>query len=79
MNSAIIGESLLKIEAFANYNFINWLIFSTLLIKAFDNLAALLERKNRNRQRRLVVFIDELPCFDTKRSGFLHALDLFWK
>ena len=47
-------------------------------IQAFNNLASLLERKNRNRQRRLVVFIDELPCFDTKRSGFLHALDLFW-
>lgn len=47
-------------------------------IQAFDNLALLLERKNRNRQRRLVVFIDELPCFDTKRSNFLHALDLFW-
>ena len=47
-------------------------------IQAFDNLAVLLERKNRNRQRRLVVFIDELPCLDTKRSGFLHALDLFW-
>ena len=47
-------------------------------IQAFENLAQLLERKNRNRQRRLVVFIDELPCLDTKRSGFLHALDLFW-
>ena len=47
-------------------------------IQAFNNLVGLLERKNRNRQRRLVVFIDELPCFDTKRSGFLHALDLFW-
>lgn len=47
-------------------------------IQAFNNLASLLERKNRNRQHRLVVFIDELPCFDTKRSGFLHALDLFW-
>lgn len=47
-------------------------------IQAFTNLAQLLEKKNRNRQRRLVVFIDELPCFDTKRSGFLHALDLFW-
>ena len=44
-------------------------------IRAFDNLASLLERKNRNRQRRLVVFIDELPCLDTKRSGFLHALE----
>ena len=51
---------------------------ATTWIQAFTQLADLLERKNRNRQRRLVVFIDELPCFDTKRSGFLHALDLFW-
>ena len=47
-------------------------------IQAFTQLAELLERKNRNRTRRLVVFLDELPCFDTPRSGFLPALDLFW-
>ena len=47
-------------------------------IQAFTQLADLLERKNRNRTRRLVVFLDELPCFDTPRSGFLPALDLFW-
>ena len=47
-------------------------------LQAFTQLAQLLERKNRNRKRRLVVFLDELPCFDTPRSGFLQALDLFW-
>lgn len=47
-------------------------------IESFTRLAQLLERKNRNRKRRLVVFLDELPCFDTPRSGFLQALDLFW-
>ena len=47
-------------------------------IQAFTQLAELLERKNRKRTRRLVVFLDELPCFDTPRSGFLPALDLFW-
>ena len=47
-------------------------------IQAFTQLADLLERKNRNRTRRLTVFLDELPCFDTPRSGFLPALDLFW-
>ena len=25
-----------------------------------------------------VVFIDELPCFDTKQSGFVNALGYFW-
>lgn len=47
-------------------------------IQVFTQLADLLERKNRNRTRRLTVFLDELPCFDTPRSGFLPALDLFW-
>ncbi len=47
-------------------------------IQAFTQLADLLERKNRKLTRRLVVFLDELPCFDTPRSGFLSALDLFW-
>ena len=51
---------------------------ATSWIGAFTQLADLLERKNRNRKRRLVVFLDELPCFDTPRSGFLQALDLFW-
>ncbi len=47
-------------------------------IEAFTQLADLLERKSRSRKRRIVVFLDELPCFDTPRSGFLQALDLFW-
>ena len=51
---------------------------ATSWIQAFTQLAELLERKNRNRKRRLVVFLDELPCFDTPRAGFLSALDLFW-
>lgn len=29
-------------------------------------------------ERKVVVFIDELPWFDTPKSGFLRALDLFW-
>lgn len=51
---------------------------SSTWVQAFTQLAQLLDRKNRNRKRRLVVFLDELPCFDTPRSGFLQALDLFW-
>jgi hypothetical protein len=47
-------------------------------IEAFNQLADLLEAKQRNTSRRLIVFLDELPCFDTARSGFLPALDLFW-
>lgn len=47
-------------------------------IEAFVALADLLKKKNRNKGKRLVVFIDELPCFDTPNSGFVHALDFFW-
>lgn len=47
-------------------------------LQAFNSLADLLEKKNRRKKKRLVVFIDELPCFDTPRSGFLQALDFFW-
>jgi hypothetical protein len=27
---------------------------------------------------RCVIYIDELPCFDTPKSGFIHALGYFW-
>ncbi len=51
---------------------------ATSWIEAFNQLADLLEHKNKKPKERLVVFLDELPCFDTPRSGFLQALDLFW-
>lgn len=47
-------------------------------VEAFNQLADLIERKSKKKQGRVVVFIDELPCFDTAQSGFLQALDLFW-
>lgn len=47
-------------------------------IEAFDFLADLLERKSKIKKGRLAVFIDELPCLDNHRSGFVSALDLFW-
>lgn len=31
-----------------------------------------------SRSKPCVVFIDELPCFDTRKSGFLEALGHFW-
>ena len=31
-----------------------------------------------NTGEKCIIFIDELPCFDTNRSGFLNALDHFW-
>ena len=46
---------------------------------AFQTLQSLLqEKKNpRSRQKR-VIFLDEVPWMDTKRSNFKAALDLFW-
>lgn len=44
--------------------------------EAFDNLIALLEKKDK--EQRLVVIIDEMPWMDTPRSGFVTALEHFW-
>ena len=33
---------------------------------------------SKSRQRRKVVFLDELPWMDTQKSEFVKALDLFW-
>ena len=32
----------------------------------------------RSSQQKVLVFIDEMPCLDTPKSGFVPALDLFW-
>ena len=47
----------------------NWL-------EAFEALKEALEA--RPSKGRCVIYIDELPCFDTPRSGFVHALGYFW-
>lgn len=43
--------------------------------EAFDLLKDVIKR---SRQRKKVVFLDELPWMDTQKSEFLKALDLFW-
>ena len=45
---------------------VNWM-------DAFKKLAELLKKKCARRKTRQVVFIDELPCFDTQNSGFIPA------
>ena len=42
---------------------------------AFDQLKIHLKSQKK---KRVVVFIDELPWLDTRRSGFITALELFW-
>lgn len=43
--------------------------------EAFDLLKEVVKK---SRQRRKVVFLDELPWMDTQKSEFKKALDLFW-
>jgi hypothetical protein len=45
-------------------------------MEAFDRLTALLEKQDKN--KRIVVFIDEMPWMDTPRSGFVTAFEHFW-
>ncbi|GAB3163267.1 ATP-binding protein [Telluribacter humicola] len=44
-------------------------------LEAFQQLITYLERQNTSRK---VIFIDELPWFDTHGSGFVQALEHFW-
>ncbi len=43
--------------------------------EAFQQLIALLEK---SKQKKKVVFLDELPWLDTPRSNFIQALEHFW-
>ena len=43
---------------------------------AFDELRKLITKSPKN--KRLVVFIDEMPWLDTKGSGFITAFESFW-
>lgn len=47
----------------------NWL-------EAFQILIIALEKQNY--PQKMVVFLDELPWFDSRKSGFLRALGFFW-
>ena len=46
-------------------------------IDAFSALRELLESKIET-GKRCVIFIDELPCLDTPKAGFVNALGHFW-
>lgn len=48
-------------------------------MEAFYILSDLLAEKSKaDKKKRQIVFIDELPCFDTPGSRFIQALDYFW-
>lgn len=62
-------NELIKVNPSGNYlPATNWL-------SAFRQLTEYLEAI---KDKRKVVFIDELPWFDTRNSGFIHALEHFW-
>ena len=46
-------------------------------MEAFFSVSELLE-KTLSENQRCVIFIDELPCFDTPRTGFIQAFSHFW-
>lgn len=46
-------------------------------LDAFFALRSVLEQK-MEQGKPCVVFIDEMPCLDTPKSGFVHALGHFW-
>ena len=43
---------------------------------AFEALKEVVKKVPQNKPA--IIFIDELPCLDTPRSGLVKALDLFW-
>lgn len=45
-------------------------------LEAFECLKTVLESKDIKGRR--VIYIDELPCLDTPKSGFVRALGYFW-
>ena len=45
-------------------------------LEAFEALKSVLDKQPR--KGRQVIYIDELPCFDTPKSGFVRALGHFW-
>ncbi len=45
-------------------------------LQAFEMLKSTLEQQKH--KGRCVIYIDELPCFDTPKSGFVRALGHFW-
>lgn len=45
-------------------------------LEAFELLKSTLEQQPQS--GRCVIYIDELPCFDTPKSGFVRALGHFW-
>jgi len=44
----------------------------------FEAFQLLISSLEKSRQKRKVIFLDELPWFDTAKSGFIQSLEHFW-
>ena len=60
----------LKLSGYKGKKNLNW-------IDAFFALRQVLEKKIEP-GKRCIIFIDELPCLDTPKAGFVNALGHFW-
>lgn len=80
MSGIIDGEPSEQMEAFvqalefAGHKFT---VMPSTWLKAFAELRKFLQPKV-NTEEPCIVFIDEVPCLDTQRSGFIRALGHFW-
>jgi len=79
VSGVVEGEAEIQYSSFniamRNYGHEGQLSTNWMLI--FEQLGKLLDGKIR-KNRRCVIFIDELPCFDTPKSNFVKALGHFW-
>lgn len=80
MSGIIDGESSEQMEAFVQaleFSGYKHIAKPTTWLKAFAELRKFLQPKVDSGEP-CIVFLDEIPCLDTQRSGFIRALGHFW-
>jgi len=72
---ATLQDQLLNFQTAFNEQFPTTIEKPTSWIEAFQHIKKKIEK---SRQKKKVIFIDELPWFDTPNSKFIRALEHFW-
>lgn len=72
---ATLQDQLLNFQIAMNEQFSTTIEKPTSWIEAFQQIKKKIEK---SRQKKKVIFIDELPWFDTPNSKFIRALEHFW-
>lgn len=72
---ATLQDQLLNFQTAFNEQFSTTIEKPTSWIEAFQHIKKKIEK---SRQKKKVIFIDELPWFDTPNSKFIRALEHFW-